>query len=245
MATSPDDVRRGLLTLTGAAKADVRAVAQAATQDPEEARAALFAAAPLVVAEYNLGAAVLAADWYEELRFEAGASSPFRPGPFIAITDDEVAAVVAQATMPLYEIQRGIERELDEAFAESVRQVEEEAERLIAEAFRDTVTGNAANDPEAAGWRRHARPGACKFCLMLAARGAVYTESTARFAAHGAVMSGGRKGGNCMCIAGPAFGEPDFTATPMQYLASSKTRTPEQQARLREYLNDNFPDAPG
>lgn len=246
MATSPEAVRGGLLTLADAAKSDVRAVAQASRQDPDETRAALFAAVPLVVAEYNLGAGVLAVDWYEQLRDSAGIAVPFVPEPFIAISDDEIASVVAQATESLYDLQRGIEREIEEAFAESLTQVQAETERLIAEAFRDTVTENATRDPAAVGWRRFARAGACKFCLMLAARGAVYTKETARFAAHGAVMNGNRKGGNCMCIAGPAFATANWEeATPMQYVASQETRTDAQRATLRAYLNKNYPDAPG
>lgn len=60
-------------------------------------------------------------------------------------------------------------------------------------------------------------------------------------------MAGGRKGGNCMCIAGPAFGGKEIwaEATPVQYLASRKKRTAKQKAALRKYLNSNFPDAPG
>lgn len=247
MTTPASDVRGGLLTITRAAKADIEAVARAAGQDdPAETRAALFAAAPLVVAEYNTGAALLAVDWYDELRDAAGVDTSFRPEPFVAITDDEVAAMVARTTESLYEIQRGIEREIEEAFAESLVQIQAETERIIAEAFRKTVTENADRDPEAVGWRRFARPEACKFCLMLAARGAVYTKETARFAAHGAYTNGKRTGGNCRCIAGPEFSTANWSeATPMQYVASSETRTPEQRATLRAYLNKNYPDAPG
>jgi hypothetical protein len=34
-------------------------------------------------------------------------------------------------------------------------------------------------------------------------------------------------------------------ANALQYVASRKRRTPEQQANLREYLNTNFSDFPG
>jgi hypothetical protein len=80
---------------------------------------------------------------------------------------------------------------------------------------------------------------------MLAARGAVYTERTARFAAHGAVMAGGRKGGTCMCVAGPAYVPSAPRASAMQYLASRRKRSAADKAHLREYLNHNFPDARG
>ena len=72
---------------------------------------------------------------------------------------------------------------------------------------------------------------------MLAARGAVYLDNTARFAAHT----------HCKCTAQPVFSSSDYgdEANVMQYMASRKKRTPEQQAALREYLNSNYPEFPG
>lgn len=247
---TPNQVRSVLLRLTRRARADIREVA-ATSQDPSTVRASLFAATPLIVAEYSDGSSALALEWYDDLRASAGATSRFSPQPLVLVTDDEIAAIVAQTTAAIHdrqrEVEREVQREAERAVAESVRLLEDEAERLVADAFRDTVTGNVAEDPAAVGWRRFAQPEACKFCLMLAARGAVYTEKTARFAAHGAVMRGDRKGGNCMCIAGPAFGGKEIwaEATPMQYVASRKRRTPEQKKALRDYLNTNYPDAPG
>lgn len=253
--TTPSEVRAGLRVVTGAARADVRAVAGAAGEDPAEVRAALFAATPLIVAEYANGSAALALDWYEELREVAEVVSRFVPRPLTLVTDDDVRAAVAGATKALHEIEQGFLREVEktadeqirEALTESLELVELQVEEQVVSGFTDTMTGNVEDDPDAVGWKRHARPEACKFCLMLAARGAVYTRETARFAAHGAFTNGKRTGGNCMCIAGPAFGGQGIwaEATPMQYMASRRTRSPEQRAALREYLNENFPDAPG
>lgn len=248
MAT-PSQVRRALRVIAGAAATDLRSVGNAAAQtgSPSEARAALFAATPLIVAEYTSGSSALALEWYDELRDAAEAVQHYSPTPLVLVTDDDLAAIVAETTSALYDIERGIEEDLEAALAESLELLEAEIQEEVAQAFRDTMTGNVERDPAAVGWRRFARPEACKFCLMLAARGAVYTEATARFAAHGAVMRGDRKGGNCMCIAAPAFGGKEIwaEATPMQYVASQSERTPEQQAALRDYLNANFPDAPG
>lgn len=237
MATSPDVVRRDLQVITGAATAEIAAVAQAAPEDPATLRAALFAATPLIVNEYAEGAAALALDWYEELRVDSGATTPFRPVPFVTVTDDEIAAIVARTTESLYDLQRGIEREIEETFAEMMAALEAEIQIEVADGFRDTVTGNVAEDPDSVGWKRFAQADGCKFCLMLAARGAVYTEATARFAAHT----------NCHCIAGPEFGGADTwgEATPMQYVASKRKRTAAERKALRDYLNKNFPDAPG
>lgn len=252
MATSPRRVRSALLRVTGGARAELRAVARRAAEEPAQFRAALFAAAPLIVSEYAPGASTLALDWYEEIREEAAPRRLFTPTPRLNVTDEDVAAVVARTTEALRDFDRGdfekeFAAEAEKFMAESMRQIESEVQQAVANAFRDTVIENTKDDPDAVGWRRFARPEACKFCLMLAARGAVYTEATARFAAHGANGRDGRKGGDCMCIAGPAFGGQEIwaEATPMQYVASRKTRTPERRAELREYLNHNFPDAPG
>lgn len=212
----------------------------AASSDGEEVRAALFLATPLIVADYTDGSSALALDWYEELRDAASPALAFAPFPAEPLPDDEVAAIVATTTLALVKTPPVDAPDPIDLLADKVIE-------LVSNGFRDTITENTHADPAAVGWRRFARPDACKFCLMLAAKGAVFTERTARFAAHGAVMGGNRKGGNCQCIAGPEFGGKDIwsEATPMQYLASKRHRSDAEKARLREYLNENFPDAPG
>lgn len=238
MATSPDRVRRALAVVTTAASTEARRVAQAAGNKPSEVRAALFAAVPLIVGDYADGAGSLAVEWYEELREDANPSPLFDPQPLALVTDDDVAAMIARTTEPLFDLEReqarvlgDIEREL----AASLDAMAAEIQREVAAGFRDTITGNTQADPAAVGWQRHARPDGCKFCVMLASRGAVYTAKTARFAAHT----------NCGCVAGPSF-DPDAPhADVMQYVASRKRRSDAERAALREYLNEHFPDAPG
>lgn len=237
--TPPDRVRAGLVLVSNAVAADTRAVA-AAGSTPEEIRAVLFTAAPVIVSDYSDGSSALALEWYEELRTEAAPSQRYSPSPVTLVTDDEVKAIVATSTVAL---RSATEESLPDATERSLTLLIGGLQEVVTDAFRDTVTTNAAADPSAVGWRRFARAGACKFCIMLADRGAVYSERTARFAAHGAVMHGQRRGGNCMCLAGPAFGGPE--ASEMQYVASRRHRSAKEQARLREYLNENYPDAPG
>lgn len=235
LVTTPDQIRSGLAVITREAQADVRAVVRRAGGDPAEARSALFAATPLIVGEYAEGAAALALDWYEEVRATAAAPTSFAPAPFAVVDDEDIAAMVAVSTEPLYQVERGLRVALDEAVAESVRFLEQNVQRDVAAGFRDTIVGNTRRDPDATGWRRFARPGACAFCLMLADRGAVYTEATADFAAHK----------SCHCVAGPAYDPKAPRASAMQYLGSKRERTPEERARLRDYLNKHYPDAPG
>lgn len=237
MATPPSQVRRALQVVTGAAQAEIRAVSTAAKSDPQEWRAAMFAAMPLVVAEYGPATSALALDWFEEIRAEASVSRPFVPTPRLHVTDEDVAAAVASITESLRDIERQIAADSAQLLANLTAELEAAVQKEVAAGFWDTITENTRDDPDAVGWKRHAQPGACKFCLMLAERGAVYTRETARFAAHT----------TCHCIAGPEFGGQDewAEASPMQYVASKRKRTARERAALREYLNTNFPDAPG
>lgn len=190
----------------------------------------MFQVAPLIVADYAPAASTLGLDWYEELREAAQPASRFTPSPVTPLREDFLDGAVAWATEALREAEADIERELDKALADLMPIIEQE----VAAALRETITENSAEDPDALGWQRFARAGGCKFCLMLAARGAIFTEATARFAAHK----------NCNCVAGPAFSDGP-RASVEQYVASRKNRTDAERARLREYLTENFPDAPG
>lgn len=240
MPTSPSRVRRGLQLVTDAARADLRAVVAASRgESPATIRAAVFAAAPLLVDEYSDGAAALALDWYEELRDAARAPNSFTPKPLRSVTDADVAAMVAQATSTLHDIEDRVaaeaERLVEEATRNSLTLLEGGLQKLVADGFWETTTGNTSQDPDAVGWQRFARDGACKFCLMQAARGAVFTAATARFAAHT----------TCHCLAGPSFDPTAPQADVMQYVAAKRQRTEKERADLRAYLNHNFPDAPG
>lgn len=244
---SPTQVRAGLTLISAAAATELTLATSNVPID--QLRAVLFEVTPVVVDAFSVAGAALSVDWYEDLREAAAPPRRFAPTVDLRDRTSEIRTAVALATPELHDPTAisTLIPDADEYMARVMADIKAEAQKAIAEAMREAVTENVARDPDAVGWRRFARAEACKFCLMLAARGAVYTEATARFAAHGAVMSGNRKGGNCMCIAGPAFGGQEIwaEATPMQYVASQVTRTPEQRKKLREYLRANFPDAPG
>lgn len=249
MATPPSEVRTALTTVAADGAAEVTTIAAQAGPD---AVSVLMEAVPGIVDFYLDAAAELALEWYEELRVEASPSRLFEPAP---ITPLRVDLIQNQITSAARDIAANFEREMARVAAdleaEAQRAVAERvasfAEEEIAGGFRATIVENSERDPAAAGWRRFARPEACKFCKMLAAKGAVFTKETARFAAHGATTGGKVTGGNCMCIAGPAFkgAEEWAEATPMQYVASQRDRTEKQRADLRAYLNKNFPDDRG
>lgn len=235
MATSPDVVRRVLLRITRAAQREVRVVSQQAPQEPLGWRAALFATVPLVVSEYAPAASSLALDWFEEIRFDASPSVPYTPTPRLTIADEDVAAMLASVTEDFRQPTLDLTEEFDRIAAETAARIEAEVQKEVASGFWNTVTGNVVDDAAAVGWQRFTRDGACKFCLMLAGRGAVYTRESARFAAHT----------NCHCVVGPSYDPDAPRASVEQYQASARKRTAKERAALRKYLNANFPDAPG
>lgn len=231
MSTPPDQVRSGLTVVTSAAVADAQTVASAGST-PAEVRAALFAAVPLIVDDYMDGATALALDWYGEIREEAAVRRTFSPQAVKTVTEDDVKAMVAESTVALRDVP---EKALPEATAVSLRLLQGGIQKQVASGFWDTMTTNSTVDPEATGWQRFARGGACKFCIMLADRGAVYSEATVNFAAHK----------TCHCVVGPSFDPDAPRADAMQYVASKRDRTEKERADVRAYLNQHYPDVRG
>ena len=181
---------------------------------------------PEVIAYYALGSSALAADYYDESRLVAGARGRFTAEPVIPDRAEKIRRASRWAAAAL--VDPTVTQTVESRIAEVV-QLE------VARAHRETVTENQKRDPAAAGWKRIARGDGCKFCLFLAARGAVYRKG--RFAAHS----------NCNCTAAPVFkgGEVGPEASVAQYAASSRRRSAAERARLRDWLNAEHPDAPG
>lgn len=136
---------------------------------------------PGLVDEYGAAAAVLAADWYDDLRAERAVPRRFEAIP-ADIANTGTSALVGWAAAEAVD---------DTAFKSLVLGG---AQRRVANFSRLTVTSSSVADPSALGWRRTGL-GRCDFCRMLIGRGAVYREATADFAAHD----------NCSCGAEPEF----------------------------------------
>jgi hypothetical protein len=191
----------------------------------EQRRLALLETVPGLIDYYSDGSAALAADLYEEERDLAGVTKLYAVEP---IVDDRVVKQrrgIAWASDPLF-------GELDDAaLVLSLARLSEVVQPEVARPYRDTILGNRRQDPEAVGWQRISN-GGCRFCRMLSARGAVYRESTVRFASHP----------NCHCTAVPVF-VGNYTgeeASTIQYVASRRSKTPAQKAELRDYLDSVY-----
>lgn len=190
---------------------------------PDEQRAVLLEAVPGIITYYSEGSSALAADFYDDERERAAPPKLYLAEPVIEDRTVKIRRGVAWAADPLF---------LDEPdLGVSAQRLADVVNLETARPYRDTILTNRKRDPSAVGWRRVTN-GGCKMCRMLADRGAVYIDTTARFAAHP----------SCKCTAQPVFSSQDYgeEANVMQYMASRRKRTPEQQEALREYLRINY-----
>lgn len=226
MATTAETVRAELAVITTAAAAELAAEVSATPLDAQ-ADAALEVVGLLVPPYYD-AAGSLAVDWYDELRDESRPTSLYTPTIIGDPATDWIEREAAKFRRELDATNPDIEAETQKIIAEIARLAEKE----VARGYRDSILGNTRQDEDAIGWSRVTRPGACRFCRMLADKGAVYKESTAGFAAHT----------DCHCAARPAFrnGEHGPEATVEQYLASKKRRTAAERERVREYLDQRY-----
>lgn len=213
--------KAALTLVTGEAVSTTLRLLGRASGSPEQQRAILLDGVPDVINYYSFGSSALAADYYDDERERQAAPKLYVAEPVIVERTEKIRRAVAWASDPLFtDDPSGVEGRLAD-----VVQLE------TARPYRDTILANRQRDPSAVGWRRITN-GGCKLCRMLADRGAVYSDTTARFATHG----------HCKCTAQPVFTSSDYgeEASVMQYMASRKRRTPAQRAALREYLNTNY-----
>lgn len=202
---------------------DAEALIASLTGRPDAMRADLLDAVPEMIDYYALGTSALAADFYDDERDRAAVPKRFTAEPIVTDRGEKVGRMVAWASEPL------LAPEPDKA--QVALRLVPEVQKEIARPFRDTITTNTERDPSAVGWRRVTSGSGCKMCRMLADRGAVYKQSTARFATHG----------SCHCSAVPAFSDGDGPeASVMQYVASQRRRSEKDRERLRDYLNANY-----
>lgn len=213
-----------LEVVTGLAVADLAALWEL---DPAALEQALFDVMPSAVDTWTLAASAVAADWYDREREQAEVS-----GAFSAIVeplgDLGALALAGWAAQPL-------QTEPPEVAVESVRsRVEGGMSKRIVNSANYTITGSTVADPKARGWERVTRAGACDFCIMVASRGGVFRESTARFACHE----------RCYCRARPVWGGDEVDV--YKYRPSQRTSRmdPEQRSKLnaaaREWIAANL-----
>lgn len=151
--------RAELRTLTTLAERDLALIwSRLSTTDAIATRDALAKILPPLVAMYGAAAATLAADWYDDLRAEAGVG-----GRFTAITATlpdagRTEALAGWAVSPLFAAKPDTVSALTLAAGG--------LQRIIANADRETVTASSIADPKAQGWVRVGN-GECDWCSSL------------------------------------------------------------------------------
>ena len=224
--TALNELRDANATLLRAFESELRGLSSTILDsDAYAARDALLEVAPSLGAVYSEQAAVAAAEWYEQVRAqEIG-------GRYTA----RIAGVTA--TNVVREDIRWVSRHLFSG-SESVVIPELSAalSRKILYASNRTIGYNTIEvDQMSVGWQRIARPNGCDFCVMLAARGAVYKRSGADFASHN----------NCRCRARPSWDDSLPEVDAKVYEASKRTskmgdeQKERHQKALNEWMEDN------
>lgn len=200
---------------------------------------AFKAAIALEVQRHARAAATLAVGQYRRQRAAAGVTGAFTPVPADPPPLEQIASSVDWAVQPLWTpnvaapagaAPVSIPREAPSAgtaIADAKARLAASSERLVLGAGRDTVIDNVHRDRKAKGWARIPEPGACSFCLMLAARGATYQEhsfdrANARFVGQGDFKAHD----HCRCHADPVFTayEPSAEIRQAQQLWATSTR---------------------
>lgn len=191
---------------------------------PERVRDELLRFVPVLVRAHGESAAAIAADWYDDLRAGERVPGRFRAvmvgSPYLDATE----GTVRRAAGSLFTDTPGL----------ALTTLLPSMGKYVLAAGRQTIAASTFQDPQASGWQRVVRAGACNFCRMLHGRGAVYRESTAHFASHK----------SCNCAAAPSWDRDAPEVDVRLYEVSKRTSamTPEQReehnARVREYLAD-------
>lgn len=187
---SPAETRKALVGLTVLAKAELvktwALVGDARSAD--QLRDFLMEVVPAIADKYGLAAGALAADWYDEVRDEAGAKGRFSAEPAQLPDPSRYEALVRWGVDPLYRPGP------DGVMAQG--RIAAGLAKIVTNLHGETLTTSSLRDPASQGWSRHANADGCEPCKTLAGRGYKYREATADFATHD----------HCNCVAVPEFG---------------------------------------
>ena len=234
------EVRAANLALTGKIEADLAAFWRYVDlSKPATARNALLNFVPLLVQRYGDMAATISADWFEELRFEAIDQG------FLGklATSTERSFTPKMASVDLAAVAAEVRFAAGDLFTDNpeamLAKIQATSTRTVLQTGRETTRLNTfAAGSGARGWARVTRPGSCRFCRALAARGGVYTERSVRFASHAP---------KCNCVSVPVWDKSAPEVDVMAYVASRNTakmtdlQKEEQRTRVAAWLEQSFP----
>jgi hypothetical protein len=217
-----------LITVTAAAVSELDPIWSLPQGDITQA---LFDVVPGVVQRWNLAAASVAADWYDGLRESEAVAGRFRA--VIPDLGDQGAQALAgwgADALKAPAEQEPVQLDQLSPLQSAQSRVEGGLQKRLVNAANLTIAESSKADPNARGYMRRTRPGACKFCIMVASRGAVYTRSSSTFACHE----------HCYCEAVPAWGGKALPVGP--YKPSDRPMNDADRARVRQWIKANMED---
>lgn len=138
--------------------------------DPARVRDELLEFFPDLLQAYGDTAAVLGADWYDLLRDVPASAESFTAVLAAPAATEQAQQSARWAIGPLFT------EDPDTALSRLLGS----AQRLVLQPGRESFALSAARDPVRAPWARVPSGGAtCRWCVMLASRGAVYVDDIA------------------------------------------------------------------
>ena len=227
--TDAAQARAALVGLTNAARRDLFEVwASLAGLEPGQVAAALRDLLPEMGDRYGEAAAALAADWYDDLRSEAGVAGAFVARPAPLADGGRWLSLVEWGTAPLFAEQPNPDVALT--------RVSGGLQRTVADAHRLTIVESTQADPKASGWRRVGVGDNCGFCRMLIANGHVYSKASVTFRSHD----------HCNCAAAPSFDPSATVVTGEPFRQSKRRRSDATKAkdneRARAWIAEHIDD---
>ena len=137
--------------------------------DPARVKSSLLAYFPELVQVYGDAAAVLGADWYDALRDVPASAKSFRAVLASPAQREQAEASARWALGPLFAAEADPVTTLSRVMGS--------AQRLVLQPARDSFAESAKRDPSRVRWARvPSGLKTCKWCVMLASRGAVYVD---------------------------------------------------------------------
>ena len=157
------------------------------SMSPEDFRDELLKFYPDLITAYGDTAGVLGSDWYEVLRSarkQGVSAAQFRATIAIPAPDEQSIRAAKWALGPFFDEQA------DSVL--SLNRLQGTMQRLVMQPFRDSIWYAAASDPVRTGvLRKPTGLITCKFCVMLASRGPVYSYSASGTSTAGSVVGRG------------------------------------------------------
>lgn len=215
--------RLDLLQLDSLARSEVNTLFRTMRGRPHrELMTALRDVIPAIGDDYFMMASSLGADYYDTVRLAAGARGSFSPLLADLPTAGRWDSLVNWSMQGTLEGTRDLEN--------AIKLLNGGLTRTVKDGHRETVKRSAATDGAAQGWARFGNGDTCTFCRMLIGRGAVYSDTSAKFGAHD----------NCSCVAGPSF---DKARRVKGYITPAEPKSDTQKAdaaRAQAWMAENI-----